>query len=156
VNKQIKITCLSAVLLFCSVISSTAVAQDTKEQAISRTHEDAELQWGPCPPIFAKGCEVAVLRGDPTKGSCDVLLRTPANYTLQRHWHSSSERMVLVAGELHVTYEGQKPSVLRPGTYAYGPSKAKHEARCANRGPCVLFIAFDLPIDAVLATDAPN
>jgi quercetin dioxygenase-like cupin family protein len=62
--------------------------------------------------------------------------------------------MILVSGQLHVTYEGQKPSVLRAGSYAYGPAKAKHEARCANAGPCVLFIAFESPIDAVLAEGA--
>ena len=64
--------------------------------------------------------------------------------------------MILVSGVLHVTYEGQKPSILRAGSYAYGPAKAKHEARCANAGPCVLFIAFESPIDAVLAEGAPK
>ena len=64
--------------------------------------------------------------------------------------------MILVAGRLHVTYEGQKPSMLRAGAYAYGPAKAKHEARCANAGPCVLFIAFESAIDAVLAESAPK
>ena len=59
-------------------------------------------------------------------------------------------------GVLHVTYEGQKPSVLRAGSYAYGPAKARHEARCANAGPCVLFIAFESPIDAVLTVAAPK
>jgi quercetin dioxygenase-like cupin family protein len=62
--------------------------------------------------------------------------------------------MILVSGELHVTYEGQKPAVLRAGSYAYGPAKAKHEARCAKAGPCVLFIAFESPIDAVLVEGA--
>ncbi len=153
-NKRIKIVSLSAVMLCCFASSSTAVAQQgTAEQAISGTPKDAQLKWSPCPAIFPKGCEVTVLRGNPADGPSDVFLRTPANYKLPLHWHTSSERMILVAGELHVTYEGQKPAVLRPGTYAYGPAKAKHQARCANRGPCVLFIAFDSPIDAVLATN---
>jgi mannose-6-phosphate isomerase-like protein (cupin superfamily) len=158
VNKWLKITSLLAVLLYCVLVASTpAVAQEsTGEQALSRTHKDPQLKWGPCPPIFPKGCEVTVLHGDPANGRSDVFLRTPANYRLPPHWHTSPEHMILVSGELHVTYEGQKPSVLKAGSYAYGPAKAKHEARCANAGPCVLFIAFESPIDAVLVEDAPR
>ena len=64
--------------------------------------------------------------------------------------------MILVAGELHVTYEGQETAVLKPGSYAYGPAKARHKGRCASAGPCVLFIAFESPIDAVLSEGAPK
>jgi uncharacterized RmlC-like cupin family protein len=65
------------------------------------------------------------------------------------HWHSSAERMVLVAGELHVTYDGQEAAILKPGTYAYGPAKRPHSGLCASSAPCVLFIAFESPVDAV-------
>jgi mannose-6-phosphate isomerase-like protein (cupin superfamily) len=152
VDKWLRITSLFVVLLSCvAVASKPAMSQEsTGEQAISRTHKDSELKWGPCPTIFPKGCEVTVLHGDPANGRSDVFLRTPADYRLPAHWHTSPEHMILVSGELHVTYEGQKPSVLRAGSYAYGPAKVKHEARCANAGPCVLFIAFESPIDAVL------
>ena len=158
VNRSLSISSLFAVLLYCvAVASMPAMAQESiGEQAISRTHKDQQLKWGPCPPIFPKGCEVTVLRGDPANGRSDVFLRTPANYRLPRHWHTSPEHMILVSGKLHVTYEGQKPSILRPGSYAYGPAKARHEARCANAGPCVLFIAFESPIDAVLAEGVPQ
>jgi uncharacterized RmlC-like cupin family protein len=57
--------------------------------------------------------------------------------------------MVLVAGELHVNYKGQAKVVLKPGTYAYGPAKLPHSASCAGTAPCVLFIAFESPVDAV-------
>jgi uncharacterized RmlC-like cupin family protein len=57
--------------------------------------------------------------------------------------------MVLVAGELHVTYLGQDAAILKPGTYAYGPAKRPHSGLCASAVPCVLFIAFESPVDAV-------
>jgi uncharacterized RmlC-like cupin family protein len=57
--------------------------------------------------------------------------------------------MVLVAGELHVTYDGQKTVVLKPGTYAYGPAKRPHKGACVSASPCVLFIAFESALDAV-------
>ena len=61
--------------------------------------------------------------------------------------------MVLVSGELHVTYDGQDTVMLSPGTYAYGPAKLSHKAFCASEVPCVLAIAFESPVDAV-ASDA--
>jgi uncharacterized RmlC-like cupin family protein len=95
------------------------------------------------------GCGIAVLHGDPSKDNVDVFLRVPAKSILPPHWHSSAERMVLVSGELHVSYDGRKMAALRPGTYAYGPAKVPHKGFCASDVPCVLFIAFESPLDAV-------
>lgn len=64
--------------------------------------------------------------------------------------------MVLVSGELHLTYDGQEPTVLRPRTYAYGPAKLPHKGHCAEGDPCVLFIAFELPVDAVPVDDTSD
>jgi hypothetical protein len=36
-----------------------------------------------------------------------------------------------------------------PGTYVYGPAKAPHKAECRKAGECVLFIAFEGPVDAL-------
>ena len=39
--------------------------------------------------------------------------------------------------------------MLTPGTYAYGPAGKPHGGVCASAVPCVLFIAFESPLDAV-------
>ena len=135
--------CLGAVGCFAS---AQVAAQ---EQAVTRTARDADLKWGPCPPFLPKGCGIAVLHGDPAKDNVDVFLKVPSKSKIPLHWHTSAERMVLVAGELHVTYDGQKTAVLKAGTYAYGPAKRPHKAICASAVPCVLFIAFESPLDAV-------
>jgi hypothetical protein len=57
--------------------------------------------------------------------------------------------MVLITGELSVTYDGQGPVVIEPGTYAYGPAKKPHSATCRSSESCTLFIAFVAPIDAM-------
>ncbi len=126
------------------------------EPALARTTAAAELQWGPCPEFLPAGCELAVLHGDPTQANADVFLKLPAGSSIARHWHTSAERMVLVEGELRVTYAGQPEAVLTPGTYAYGPARREHEGRCISPVPCVLFIAFELPVDATVvgAADA--
>jgi quercetin dioxygenase-like cupin family protein len=116
---------------------------------IALSAQDPSLNWGPCPAFLPAGCQIAVLNGDPAKPNADVFFKVPAGARLPSHWHSSAERMVLVAGELRVTYEGQKPLVLKPGMYAYGPPRLKHEGQCTSVVPCVLFIAFESPVDAM-------
>jgi quercetin dioxygenase-like cupin family protein len=59
--------------------------------------------------------------------------------------------MVLVAGELVVTYESQPSARLTPGTYAYGPAGRPHSGRCVSDVPCILVIAFEGPLDAMPA-----
>lgn len=132
---------------------AAAWAQDAP---LTRTAGDSALKWGGCPDFMPKGCEIAVLHGDPTKNNADVFFKVPANAEIPRHWHTSAERMVLVAGELHVTYGGHPTAVLKPGTYAYGPARLPHAATCGKAGPCVLFIAFESPVDAVAGEPPAN
>lgn len=134
-------------------LAATASAQEPPR---SWSAGDPGLKWGPCPPFLPKGCAIAVLRGDPAKPNVDIFFKVPAKASIPRHWHTSAERMVLVSGELHVAYDGHKTAVLKPGTYAYGPAKLPHKAECKNAGPCVLFIAFESPLDAVPNDDAPR
>jgi len=120
------------------------------------SNNDAQLKWGSCPAFIPKGCEVAVLHRDLWKNNADIFLRVPANFTIPRHWHTSPERIVMVSGQLEITYDGQAPTVLKPGMYAYGPAKLPHKASCANGDPCVLFIAYEGPIDTVPTKSQTN
>ncbi len=141
---------LCASLCSLSLAGSFASAQaPDKERSVTWTVSDPQLEWGPCPPFLPKGCGIAILRGDPAKENVDVFFRVPAKSTIPLHLHTSPERMLLVAGELHVTYDGQEKAVLKVGTYAYGPAKLPHKGYCASDVPCVLFIAFESPLDAV-------
>lgn len=119
------------------------------EKAFIRTPDDAAVVWGPCPAFLPKGCGLAVLRGDPAKPNADVLLKVPGGSVLAHHKHTSPERIVLISGEMTVRYDGQPSARLRPGTYAYGPSHLPHVATCLSKEPCVLFIAFVDPVDAI-------
>jgi mannose-6-phosphate isomerase-like protein (cupin superfamily) len=130
---------------FIGVMGAAALAAET---ALHHRIADATLLWGPCPAFMPKGCELALLHGNPTQPNSDIFFRIPAKAEIPKHWHTSAERMILVEGELQVSYAGQAPVTLRPGSYAYGPPKAPHSALCRSTTPCVLFIAFDGPIDA--------
>lgn len=136
-------------LFALSILPSVSVAKDaTKQTALANTFTDSHTKWGPCPAFIPKGCEIAILHGDPSKDNVDVFFKVPANFNISQHWHTSVERMVLVSGTLRVTYDGQAPLTLKSGMHAYGPAKLPHKATCEKGVPCVLFIAFESPLDA--------
>ena len=133
-----------------ALTASLAFAQAPGADApLAFTVGDKALKWGPCPEFLPKGCKLAVLHGDPAKNNADVFFQVPGKSKIASHWHTSAERMVLVTGQLRVTYDGNKPVMLKAGTYAYGPAKLPHDAECVSAGPCTLFIAFESPVDAV-------
>ena len=140
---------ITTALFACAIMPAcaTSSAQVSPEAAITRTVA-AGLQWGPCPPIFPAGCQIAVLHGDPSRPNADVFLRVPGGYQIPAHSHTSPERMILVEGQLNVRYKGAAAELLTPGEYAYGPAKMAHEAVCLSDKPCTLFIAFEGPVDA--------
>ena len=149
IGRALQLAFFSSSLFLLGQLVSLAHAQASdQERSVTWTANDRQLKWGPCPPFLPKGCGIAVLHGDPAKNNVDVFFKVPAKSTIPLHWHTSPERMVLVAGELHVTYDGQKMAVLKAGTYAYGPAKQPHKGFCASAVPCVLFIAFESPLDA--------
>jgi len=142
--------------LLCALSASVPAGAQTADAAatpsttaVARTFQDAGLQWGPCPPFLPEGCAIGVLHGDPAKPNADIFLKVPGGAAIPRHRHTSAERMVLVSGELRVAYDGQDEVVLRPGSYAYGPAALPHSASCTAGDPCVLFIAFEGPVDAI-------
>ncbi|MFM9865782.1 MAG: cupin domain-containing protein [Micropepsaceae bacterium] len=147
----------SGILLFVGVaLAACEQSAPTGEQALALAAADPALKWGACPQIFPAGCEIAILHGDPTKPGADVFLRVPAQYVIPPHAHTSAERMILVTGELRVTYKGQAPATLAAGSYAYGPAKLPHKAECLSAEPCTLFIAFDSAVDALPHEGALN
>src|SRR5687768_10433285 len=79
----------------------------------------ADLQWGACPPGMPDGCQIALLHGDPAKPDADIFLKVPGGAEIAPHWHSSSERIMLVSGQLDVHYKGSAPASLSAGSYAF-------------------------------------
>lgn len=139
-----------AALLFVSImLPALATAGSPSSKALVIPHDDPQLEWGPCPEFLPEGCRIAVLHGDPAGHNADIFFKVPAGADIPHHWHTSAERIILVSGELHLQYDGQEPQVLRPGNYAYGPARLPHKGSCAAGDPCVLFIAFEQPVDAV-------
>jgi len=132
-----------ALAIFMMISSAQA-----KEPAIVVQYDDKSVKWGACPAFIGEGCQISVLHGDPAKNNLDIFFKVPADFEIPHHWHTSAERMVLVSGNMTVTYDDQKSELIETGMYAYGPAKRPHKAYCEKGDPCVLFIAFEEPLDA--------
>lgn len=141
---------MRSALAICACIWVIPLASQAlaAEPALSHRSSNPSLSWGLCPLFMPKGCQLAVLRGDPAKPNADVLLRVPVKSVIPNHWHTSAERRVLLDGALQVSCAGQPAVILRPDSYAYESAKAPHKGVCMSSSPCVLFIAFEKLVDA--------
>jgi hypothetical protein len=137
-----------AARLLPAVVFAATLGAAHAEDSLIRIVNDPTLEWGPCPAFLGTGCELAVVHGDPSKPNTDVFFKVPGDYDIVNHWHTSAERMVLLTGKMSVTYDGEKSGLLLPGRYAYGPAKKHHKAYCHAGESCILFIAFEEPVDA--------
>ncbi len=146
-KRSLVIPALVAGSLAIAVIAAPVSAE---QQALVWNADDPDLEWVDCPGFIPDGCRIAVLQGDPAGNNADIFFRLPPGTFVPYHWHTSAERMILVSGQLEVDYDGQEPVTLRPGSYAYGPAGLPHTAHCLDGADdCVLFIAFEEPVDAV-------
>ncbi|MET6990622.1 cupin domain-containing protein [Sediminicola arcticus] len=151
-NKRLSSNVAALWLLVLLLYSASSIGQQSNEMAtemaLVKSHSDDSLQWGPCPPFMPEGCGIAVLHGDPAKNNLDIFFKVQANSAIPKHWHNSAERMILVSGKLYVTYDGEEEQIINTGSYAFGPATKPHVGRCGDEGPCVIFIAFEEPLDA--------
>jgi len=142
-----KLSVLTLTVLILMLFPAVLLAQEDGN-AIVRSVDTEKLEWGDCPEFMPESCSIAVLQGNPAKPNADIFFKLEGNTKVANHWHHSPERMVMISGEMKVEYKGQDPSVMEVGTYAYGPAERPHKASCISDTPCVLFIAFENPIDA--------
>jgi quercetin dioxygenase-like cupin family protein len=148
-HKLILPAIVGAVLGAPGVLNADTPVAPVLDRPLAFSETAADLQWGDCPAIFPPGCRISVLHGNPAEPGADVFLRVPSGYTIPAHSHTSAERMVLVSGQLDVTYAGHPTVSLQRGDYAYGPAALPHTARCNGAEACTLFIAFNGAVDAL-------
>ena len=118
-----------------------------------------KVQWGPAPPVLPAGAQLAVLEGNPAeKGLLTLRLRLPANYNLPPHWHSTTERVTVLSGSLHVgmgdKLDRKGSQTLEPGGFASLPPKMHHFAWTDKA--TVVQISLEGPFDLFYVNPADN
>ena len=141
---------VSSILLFLfalSFYSSLQAESLLSKKALTASPDSQKLEWVSCPEFLP--CQFAVLHGELGGNNMDIFLKFPSGAKVPFHTHSSAEHMIMIAGEFHTTYEGQEKSILKAGNYAYGPTKLAHDGYCASKEECIMFVAYETPLDAV-------
>lgn len=107
-------------------------------QASRAAHSAPELKWGPAPPVFPAGAELAVLQGDPTvPGAYTVRLRMPDGYRIQPHYHPADEHVTVIRGHLMVgmgdSFTTKGALSLPAGAFTSVPGNQNHFAWTKGR-----------------------
>ena len=92
-----------------------------------------DLKWGPAPPMFAPGAQLAVVSGNPmASGPFVVRLRMPANYRIAAHFHPTTENVTVISGTFHIgmgdRLDTSKGAALSAGGFAQAPAQMHHYA----------------------------
>jgi quercetin dioxygenase-like cupin family protein len=96
------LTAATLALFGCSKDAATARTPTTPLLSLVATAAPQDdIKWGPAPPIFPAGAEMAVLQGDPsTTNEFTVRLRFPNGYKLAPHTHPTIENVTVLKGTL--------------------------------------------------------
>ena len=88
----------------------------------------------------------AVQRGDPGQGNAVLLLKAKTGGVVSWHWHTPSERLMMVSGRVKADMKDGSPAELHAGDFLYLASKHVHQFTCQTS--CTLFdVTGDAPFD---------
>ena len=126
-------------------------------QGIAHPHfaHFADLQWEAIPlPGSSCTSEVARLHLDPATQAAQMLIRTPDNCHVPRHWHTANESVVVITGTFIMECDG-KEEALGPGSFGYIPGKMIHQAWTKD-GESLLYVAVDAAWDVNWVNGPPK
>ena len=126
--KNIQLMQIAAALMAATAFPAYAHCADEHPA----TGAPEKLEWT-APAAYAKGAELAVVKGDPTKeGMYVVRLRVPAGYVIPAHTHPNDENVTVLSGTFHIgtgdKLDEKKGQAIRPGGYAYVAKGMNHYA----------------------------
>jgi quercetin dioxygenase-like cupin family protein len=89
-----------------------------------------QLTWS-APAALAKGAEMAVVNGDPSKeGPYVVRLKVPAGFKIMPHTHPNTENVTVISGQFNIgtgdKFDETKVEAVKAGGYALVPKGMPH------------------------------
>lgn len=79
----------------------------------------------------------AVQQGDPSKGDAVLLLKAKTGCVVPWHWHTPTERLMMVSGRAKAEMKDASPATLSAGDFLNLDSKHIHQFTCQMS--CTLF-----------------
>ena len=124
---------LTSAMLLVAVAATSATTPPMVPGAMQ-----ADLDWGPAPPVFPRGAEMAVMHGDPSgSGPFTVRLRFPNGYRIAPHTHPTDEHVTVISGTFRLgmgaTVDTTKMTTLVAGGFVTAPAGHPHYAVARGR-----------------------
>jgi quercetin dioxygenase-like cupin family protein len=133
---------LFALVLVCLFLVFQVLAQNSSQPnyvAVATT----KFTVFPGIPECAQG---TVQQGDPGKGNAVLLLKARPGCLIPWHWHTPSERLMMISGNAKVEMKDGSPATLRAGDFLNLEGKHVHQFTCL--AACMLFnLTGDAPFD---------
>jgi quercetin dioxygenase-like cupin family protein len=98
--------------------------------------EAKDIAWQEVPG-FA-GVRAATVEGDSAKGPHHAFMKFDGGFSAPQHHHSANHFVVVVAGTLVLTVDGQEHK-LPAGSYFSFKNRGVHATSCAAGADCVIF-----------------
>lgn len=137
----------SAALLLAGFTGATAFGEVTDTNAPHIYLKDpttADFQSAPGVPECTT---FAVLHGDMASGPSTMMVRMLSGCAVPYQWHSASEELVLLKGEIIAQLMGAEALHFGEGSYVQLPSGRPHRFACISEDECVLFNVADSAFD---------
>jgi hypothetical protein len=150
------LTAATAMLAVCAIgVSQHATAEAEASASIvsgsGQTIIDLNkvTDWQPLElEGMAKGAEIVVLKGD-LKTASEVLIRTPANFRVPMHTHTSDETYVWIRGDFIYESENGASRPMSGQTFISLPGSAPKHALVCGKDPCLLYVRYSHPFDYI-------
>ena len=135
---------LSTVVTVVSpVLPQNAPSHDPSSHAMFQKFQD--LKWDKTnPEMGSNSPEITIVHVNPATQATELLIRTPKNFHVPRHWHTANETIIVIRGTFIMEHDGSGNRVeLDAGSFAYMPAKMIHQAWTKPDEDALYFIAVD-------------
>lgn len=151
---------LSALFLAAQSASAAEVGSNVTPLSFGKDQTIVDIGkavWGPLKVEgLPEGGEIAVLRGDLSKGDAEVLLRFPQGYVVPNHSHTSDEVYLWLSGAFTlIAHDGTRTAFNGPAYISFPGNAPPHGLECGASAPCVLYLKYSRPFDIQYFPEPP-
>ncbi|WP_295441802.1 cupin domain-containing protein [Sphingorhabdus sp. EL138] len=97
---------------------------------------------------------IAPLRGNMATGASTLMVRMRSGCLVPNHWHTPTEELVVLQGAPLAQMKGERPVILKVGSYSQLPSGHIHRFRCTSVEDCLIFMVADAPFDIYFVNES--
>lgn len=151
---------IAVLVLVALPVAAAQLGSNANPLSFGRDQTIVDLEkvvWGPLEVEgLPTGGEIAVLRGDLSKGEAEALLRFPAGYKVPNHSHTSDELYMWISGAFTlIAYDGTRTAFAGPAYISFPGSAPPHGLECGASAPCVLYLKLSRPFDIQYFPEPP-